>query len=73
MNKDRSCTWQWQAKEKQFRAKCNRSLTAPANGEGLPQYKVTVGNGRLEVDLNADARSTTTTTTVRSSTTTAPA
>ncbi len=72
VNKDRSCTWQWQAKEKQFRAKCDRSLTAPANGEGLPQFKVTVGNGRIEVDLNADARATTTSTTGSSTTTTAP-
>lgn len=55
-DKARDCTWQWQADEEQFRARCDRSLTAPADGEGLPQFKVTVANGRIEVDLNADAK-----------------
>ncbi|MGI8754923.1 MAG: hypothetical protein ACR2MB_03495 [Acidimicrobiales bacterium] len=62
----RSCTWQWQAKERLFRAKCDRKRTAPADGKGLPQFPVKVANGHIEVDLNADARTkaapTTTTT-----------
>ncbi len=62
LDKGRDCTWQWQADEEQFRAKCDRSLTAPANGKGLPQFKVTVRGGRLDVDLNADAKTSTTTT-----------
>lgn len=33
----------------------------PANGEGLPQYPVTVRDGRLDVDLNAADRATSTT------------
>jgi hypothetical protein len=32
----------------------------PADGEGLPQYPVTVREGRLEVDLNAADRATST-------------
>ena len=63
LNKGRACTWQWQANEKLFRAKCDRSLIAPADGRGLHQFRVRVGNGRIDVDLNADARTTTTTTT----------
>lgn len=62
----RDCTWEWQADEELFRAKCDQTLTAPADGKGLPQFEVTVTDGRVEVDLNADARaaaSTTTTTT----------
>ena len=62
-NKDRECTWEWQADEEQFRAKCDRSLTAPADGEGLVRYPVEVEDGKLDVDLNyADRPSTTTTT-----------
>jgi len=56
IDKARDCTWQWQATEEEFRAKCDQSLTAPANGEGLPQFKVTIADGRIDVDLNADAR-----------------
>ena len=69
----RSCTWQWQAKERRFRAKCDRSRTAPADGAGLPQFKVTVADGRIDVDLNAQARQdgAATTTTTSPSTTTA--
>ena len=52
----RDCTWQWQPDEELFRARCDESLTAPADGEGLPQFPVTVEDGRLDVDLNADAR-----------------
>ena len=59
----RDCTWQWQADEEQFRAKCDDDLTAPADGEGLPQFKVTVKNGRIDVNLNADATTGSTTTT----------
>lgn len=61
-DKARDCTWQWQPSEEIFRARCNKKLTAPADGEGLPQFKVTVANGRLQVDLNADARTSTSTT-----------
>lgn len=71
VEKARDCTWQWQADEEQFRAKCDRRLTAPADGEGLPQFPVKVRDGTLDVDLNADARATTTTaaTTTSASTT----
>jgi len=66
IDKSRDCTWLWQPDEQQFRATCDEDLTAPADGEGLPQFKVKVVDGQLDVDLNADARaaaSTTTTTT----------
>ena len=62
VDKDRSCTWQWQPEEELFRAKCDASLTAPADGEGLQQFPVKVRDGRLDVDLNAEAREATTTT-----------
>jgi hypothetical protein len=61
-DKARDCTWQWQQDEELFRAKCDESLTAPADGEGLTQFEVTVKDGRVDVDLNADARKRTTTT-----------
>ena len=67
LDEARDCTWQWQPDEELFRAACDESLTAPADGEGLPQFKVTVRDGRLDVDLNADARG------AASSTTTSPA
>lgn len=60
-DKGRDCTWQWQPDEELFRAKCDESLTAPADGEGLTQFAVTVENGTVDIDLNADARGTTTT------------
>ncbi|MCU1499190.1 MAG: hypothetical protein JWM47_3143 [Acidimicrobiales bacterium] len=63
VNKSRECTWQWQEDEELFRAKCDRDLTAPADGKGLPQFTVTVSNGTLDIDLNADARPASTTTT----------
>ncbi|CAN5763536.1 hypothetical protein BH10ACT1_BH10ACT1_08540 [soil metagenome] len=63
VSKSRDCTWQWQADEEIFRAKCDQDLTAPADGKGLPQFKVTVRGGTLDVDLNTDARKTTTATT----------
>ncbi len=65
VNKGRDCTWQWQRDEARFEAKCDRKLTAPADGAGLPQFEVTVTDGRIDVDLNADARAATTTTTER--------
>jgi hypothetical protein len=60
IDKARDCTWEWQRDEELFRAKCDESLTAPADGEGLPQFPVTVVDGRIDVDLNADARTSTT-------------
>lgn len=56
IDKPRDCTWVWQADEDLFRAKCDRSRTAPADGTGLPQFKVTVIDGQVDVDLNADSR-----------------
>jgi hypothetical protein len=56
IDQERSCTWEWQDDEELFRAKCDESLTAPADGEGLQQFLVTVEDGRIDVDLNADAR-----------------
>jgi hypothetical protein len=64
-DKGRACTWEWQADEELFRAKCDQSLTAPADGEGLERYPVRVIEGRLDVDLNAADRTTTTTTTTK--------
>lgn len=61
IDKPRDCTWDWQAKQNRFRAKCDHSRTALADGAGLPQFKVTVRNGQVDVDLNADARTSTTT------------
>lgn len=60
IDKSRDCTWQWKPKEEIFRAKCDPSLTAPADGTGLPQFKVTITNGRIDVNLNADAVTSTT-------------
>ena len=65
IDKPRDCTWEWQADEEQFRARCDRSLTAPADGQGLPQFEVTVRNGQVDVDLNADARKPSGSTTTR--------
>ena len=62
----RDCTWDWQPDEEIFRAKCDRTITAPADGKGLPQFEVTVTDGSIDVDLNAAAKaaaSSTTTTT----------
>ena len=63
IDESRDCTWEWQADEEQFRAACDPDRTAPANGEGLPQFEVKVVDGQIDVDLNADAREATTTTT----------
>ena len=60
-DKPRNCTWQWQPDEQLFRAKCDKTLTAPADGKDLTQFKVVVSDGRIDVDLNADQRPTTTT------------
>jgi len=65
LDQARDCTWVWQPDDDLFRAKCDETLTAPADGKGLPQFEVTVTDGRIDVDLNADARvdrSSTTTT-----------
>ncbi len=56
IDQSRDCTWIWQADEELFRAKCDESLTAPADGKGLPQFPVKVIDGQLDVDLNAEAR-----------------
>jgi len=69
-NKARDCVWEWQKAKHQFRATCDHSLTAPANGAGLEHYRVHVRDGQVDVDLNFAARTTTTTT--ASTTTTAP-
>ncbi len=63
IDKGRDCTWLWQPDEEIFRAKCDEDLTAPADGKGLPQFKVKVVDGQLDVDLNADARTAASTTT----------
>ncbi|MEO6987632.1 MAG: hypothetical protein ABI239_03200 [Aquihabitans sp.] len=63
IDRARDCTWEWQADEELFRAKCDPKLTAPADGKDLPQFKVTVTDGRVDVDLNADARASASTTT----------
>lgn len=57
IDRARDCTWEWQADEELFRAKCDPDRTAPADGGGLPQFAVTVIDGQVDVDLNADARS----------------
>ena len=56
IDKPRDCTWEWQADERLFRAKCDPDLVAPADGSGLPLFEVTVIDGRVDVDLNAQAR-----------------
>jgi hypothetical protein len=59
LDKARDCTWIWQPDDELFRARCDESLTAPADGKGLPQFEVTVRDGEIEVDLNADTRTDT--------------
>lgn len=54
-DKARDCTWEWQPKANNFRARCDHSRTALADGTGLTQFDVKVGNG-IEIDLNAEAR-----------------
>ena len=65
LSKPRDCTWRWAPKDNHFVASCDEKLTAPADGAGLPKFKVTVTGGHIAVDLNADARATTTTTAPR--------
>ena len=65
-DQDANCGWEWQPKERLFRAACDHHRTAPADGKGLPSFPVTVTDGRLSVDLNAEARKSTTTTTTSS-------
>ncbi|MCU1370894.1 MAG: hypothetical protein JWO77_2088 [Ilumatobacteraceae bacterium] len=68
IDKARDCTWEWQADEELFRAKCDPELTAPADGKGLPQFQVKVIDGQLDVDLNADARAAASSTSTTSTT-----
>ncbi len=58
---ERDCTWLWQPDEELFRARCDDDLTAPADGAGLESYPVEVEDGKLDIDLNFEARPTTTT------------
>lgn len=60
IDKPRDCTWVWQPTRRLFVAKCDRTLTAPADGAGLTQFRVTVRKGRLDVNLNAEPRASTT-------------
>jgi hypothetical protein len=61
-DKARDCTWRFDEDDDLFRASCDESLTAPADGEGLKQFPVRVDDGRIDVDLNASSRTTTTAT-----------
>lgn len=70
IDEPRDCTWEWQPDEELFRALCDPDRTAPADGSGLPQFKVTVIDGQVDVDLNADAREATDTTDSTDATTT---
>jgi hypothetical protein len=65
----RACTLQWEADDEVFRlldadgerrGPCD-AQEFPPDGEGLPQYPVTVRGGNLDVDLNAADRTTSTT------------
>lgn len=63
----RECTLQWESDEfrlldedGEVRGACSGS-SFPADGAGLPQYPVTVRDGELDVDLNAEDRVTSTT------------
>jgi hypothetical protein len=40
---------------------CDETVTYPLDGEGLRQYPTSVEDGRVYVDLNAEARATSTT------------
>ena len=51
-DRDQSCTWIWKPAETLFRAKCDPKLTAPADGAGLEQFRVNVGD-KVEIDLNS--------------------
>ena len=69
IDKPRDCTWTWRPAKRVFVARCDPSLTAPADGAGLTQFKVTIADGRIDVNLNAEPAGTTT---VPASTTTEP-
>ena len=70
-DKDADCSWEWQPEEHLFRAACDHSLTAPADGTGLTRFPVTVHGGNLSIDLDpATTTSTTTSTAPRATTTT---
>ena len=69
---DRACVWEWQKASRTFRAACDHSLTAPADGTGLERFPVTVRNGQLDIDLNGEDVATTTTAEVATTTTTVP-
>lgn len=56
IDRARDCFWDWRPDEEIFRASCDPELTAPADGEGLVRYHVTVDDGALEVDLNFEER-----------------
>jgi hypothetical protein len=47
----RDCVAEWQAADEVFVASCTGE-EFPADGDGLPQYPVTVEDGDLEVNLN---------------------
>jgi hypothetical protein len=66
IDKPRDCTWDWKPKRELFVASCDPTVTAPADGEGLPQFKVTVTDGRIDVDLNEEPGAATTSTTTTS-------
>jgi hypothetical protein len=66
------CTWQWQKAKRHFRAKCDHRLIVPADGAGLTRFPVSVRDGKLDVDLNADARTSTGSTSTTSSSTSTP-
>jgi hypothetical protein len=60
----RNCTIQWQAGSETFRLldehgevtdDCD-GRSFPADGEGLPNYPVTVTDGKLDIDINAADR-----------------
>jgi hypothetical protein len=55
-DRSRDCTWSWKPDESQFRATCDDALTAPKDGKGLVQYKVSVKDNAVIVDLNYDER-----------------
>jgi hypothetical protein len=59
----RNCFWEWQRAARRFRARCDHRRTAPADGAGLPQFRVTVTGGHVVIDLNAEPRRPATTTT----------
>ncbi|HEY3144490.1 MAG TPA: hypothetical protein VGJ86_25395 [Acidimicrobiales bacterium] len=57
----RDCVTEWDDRKEVFVANCGDDQEFPVDGEGLPQYPVKVEDGKLDVDLNAEDRSTSTT------------